>query len=74
MADVRFESSRALGDVWALTELWDELGFGELLRAMDALVEHQGRVQAALAGLLRPLIDQDLSVVFDDMTTIGVEG
>ncbi|VDY06525.1 transposase [Thiomonas sp. Bio17B3] len=130
VADVRFESSRALGDVWALTELWDELGFGELrrvfgrtrsridvealvrlmvlnrlcdptsklgvlrwlqtvalprfapkevthqhlLRAMDALVEHQDCVQAALAGLLRPLIDQDLSVVFYDMTTIGVEG
>jgi transposase len=128
--DVRFESSRALGDVWALTELWDELGFGELrrvfrrtrsridvealvrlmvlnrlcdptsklgvlrwlqtvalprfapkevthqqlLRAMDALVEHQDRVQTALAGWLRPLIDQDLSVVFYDMTTIGVEG
>jgi len=32
VADVRFESSRALGDVWALTELWDELGFGELRR------------------------------------------
>ena len=130
VADVRFESSRALGDVWALTELWDELGFGELrrvfrrtrsridvealvrlmvlnrlcdptsklgvlrwlqtvalprfaprevthqqlLRAMDALVEHQDRVQAALAGLLRPLIDHELSVVFYDMTTIGVEG
>jgi len=24
---VAFESARALGDVWALTELWKELGF-----------------------------------------------
>ena len=24
---VRFDSARALGDVWALTELWKELGF-----------------------------------------------
>ena len=27
-----FESARALGDVWMLTELWKELGFGELRR------------------------------------------
>ena len=25
-----FESARALGDVWALTELWKELGFDTL--------------------------------------------
>jgi len=29
---VSFESARALGDVWTLTELWKELGFGELHR------------------------------------------
>ncbi|OIQ99912.1 hypothetical protein GALL_181200 [mine drainage metagenome] len=51
-----------------------EVTHQHLLRAMDALVAHQDRVQAALAGLLRPLIDQELSVVFYDMTTIGVEG
>lgn len=45
-----------------------------LLRAMDALEDHQGEVDAVLAGLLRPLIDQDLSVVFYDMTTIRTEG
>lgn len=127
---VAFESARALGDVWMLTELWKELGFGELrrlfsrtrhstdiealirvmvlnrlcdpdsklgvlrwletvalpdvdlkvithqqlLRSMDALMDHQTEVDAVVAGLLRPLIDQDLSVVFYDLTTIRSEG
>ncbi|MCY0856014.1 IS1634 family transposase [Cupriavidus sp. D39] len=127
---VTFESARALGDVWALSELWHELGFDglrrvfrrtrhaidvealvrimvfnrlcdpesklgvlrwletvglpglsieavdhqHLLRAMDALVTHQAEVDAVLAGLLRPLVDQTLSVVFYDMTTIRAEG
>ncbi|KJK06663.1 transposase [Burkholderiaceae bacterium 16] len=104
---VTFESARALGDVWALSELWQELGFDGMrrvfrrtrhaidvealvrimvfnrlcdpesklgLRAMDALVAHQADVDAVLAGLLRPLVDQTLSVVFYDMTTIRAEG
>jgi hypothetical protein len=45
-----------------------------LLRAMDALEAHQGEVEVVVAGLLRPLIDQDLSVVFYDMTTLRTEG
>lgn len=125
-----FEPARAFGDVWALTELWQQLGFSEirrifgrtrhttdiealirvmvfnrlcnpdsklgvlrwletvalpgieikeithqqLLRSMDALVDHRAEVDAVVAGLLRPLIDQDLSVVFYDMTTIRSEG
>lgn len=125
-----FESARDFGDVWALTELWNSLGFDalrrvfrrtrhaidvealirvmvlnrlcdpesklgvlrwvqtvtlpgtmaesiehqHLLRAMDALVEHQEEVDAILAGLLRPLVDQDLAVVFYDMTTIRAAG
>jgi transposase len=127
---VTFESARALGDVWMLTELWKELGFGELrrlfsrtrhttdiealirvmvlnrlcdaesklgvlrwletvalpevdlkaithqqlLRSMDALMDHQTAVDAVVSGLLRPLIGQDLSVVFYDLTTIRSEG
>lgn len=125
-----FESARALGDVWALTELWNELGFGQLrqtfrrtrhsidveallrvmvlnrlcdpdsklgvlrwletvslpgivveeiehqhlLRAMDALIEHRGAVDEVVSALLRPLLDQELAVVFYDMTTIRAEG
>ncbi len=127
---IEFESARALGNVWALNELWESLGFGELrrvfkktrhsidiealirvmvfnrlcdpesklgvlrwldtvampgvemesithqhlLRSMDALVDHQTEVDAVVANLLRPLIDQELSVVFYDMTTIRTEG
>jgi len=127
---VQFESALALGDVWALDQLWRELGFTELaavfrrarftapvepairamvfnrlcdadsklgvlrwmktvsmpglksddlthqqlLRAMDALMDHRDAVDACVAGLLRPLIDQDLSLVFYDLTTIRAEG
>ena len=127
---ISFESARDFGDVWALTELWNSLGFDRLkrvfrrtrhsidvealvrvmvlnrlcdpesklgvlrwvqtvtlpgafegaiehqhlLRAMDALVEHQDEVEGVLASLLRPLVDQDLAVVFYDMTTIRAAG
>jgi transposase len=46
----------------------------QLLRSMDALMDHQAAVDDVVAGLLRPLIDQDLSVVFYDLTTIRAEG
>ena len=127
---VQFESALALGDVWALDQLWRELGFTELaavfrrarftapvepairamvfnrlcdadsklgvlrwlktvsmpgvtaddlthqqlLRAMDALMDHREAVDTCVAGLLRPLIDQELSLVFYDLTTIRTEG
>ena len=127
---VEFESARDYGDVWALTELWNSLGFNglrtlfrrtrhaidveallrvmvfnrlcnpdsklgvlrwletvslpglshepvehqHLLRAMDALLAQQDDVDKVLSGLLRPLVDRDLAVVFYDMTTIRTEG
>ena len=127
---VAFESARAYGDVWALTELWNDLGFDglrkifrrtrhaidveslvrvmvlnrlcdpdsklgvlrwletvslpgvmiesiehqHLLRAMDAIVEYKDQVEQVFTNLLRPLVDQDLAVVFYDMTTIRAEG
>jgi transposase len=129
-ASLSFESARALGNVWTLTELWKELGFSDLrrvfrrsrhaidvealirimvlnrlcdpdsklgvlrwlqtvalpdievkvlthqhlLRSMDALMDNQDGVDGVIAGLLRPLVDQDLSVAFYDMTTIRTEG
>jgi len=129
-AQVRFESALALGDVWALDELWRELGFDQLgavfrraryttpvehalrvmvfnrlcdpdsklgvlrwlqtvrigsmraerithqqlLRSMDALMDHQDAADACVAKLLRPLIDDELSLVFYDLTTIRTEG
>lgn len=45
-----------------------------LLRTMDTLVECADALDDALAGLLRPLIDQELSIVFYDLTTIRTEG
>ncbi|OZB70453.1 IS1634 family transposase [Thiomonas sp. 13-64-67] len=45
-----------------------------LLRAMDALMDHKAEVDAVLSALLRPLVDQDLAVVFYDMTTIRAQG
>lgn len=127
---VQFESALALGDVWALDQLWREIGFDalgavfrkaryttpvehalrvmvfnrlcdpesklgvlrwlegvslpevdtarlshqHLLRSMDALMDHQDAVDEVVAGLLRPLIDQDLSLVFYDLTTIRAAG
>lgn len=127
---IEFDSARALGDVWALNELWHSLGFDalrrvfrktqhttdiealirvmvfnrlcnpesklgmlrwletvtipgvqtekishqQLLRSMDALIDQQHAVDTAMAGLLRPLIDQDLSIVFYDLTTIRAAG
>lgn len=51
-----------------------ELTHQHLLRSMDALMEHQDEVDSVVAGLLRPLVDQELSVAFYDMTTIRAEG
>jgi len=128
---VAFDSSRALGDVWVLTQIWKQLGLDrlrqvlrqrsrhkidleallrimvlnrlcdadsklgvlrwlqtvslpeldlesvehqQLLRAMDALLEHQDVIDKVLADAVRPLVSEDLSVVFYDMTTIRAEG
>ncbi len=46
----------------------------QLLRSMDALMDHQEAVEDVVAQQLRPMVDQDLSLVFYDLTTIGVEG
>lgn len=128
--NLSFDAARDFGDVWALTELWNTLGFDglrkafrhtrhsidvealirvmvfnrlcdpdsklgvlrwletvalpgtslesidhqHLLRAMDALVEHKAEVDNVMASLLRPLVDQDLAMVFYDMTTIRAAG
>ena len=45
-----------------------------LLRAMDVIDEHSNRLGDRLAMLMRPLIDQDLSVVFYDLATVAVTG
>ena len=56
------------------------VGFGvvtehqHLLRAMDVLDEYSDKLSTRLATLMRPLLDQDLSVVFYDLTTVAVTG
>ncbi len=45
-----------------------------LLRAMDVLVQKQDRIEEVLAGQIRPLLDDALSVVFYDLTTVTAEG
>lgn len=52
----------------------EKLTHQHLLRSMDALMDHQEAVDDCVAQLLRPLIDEDLSVVFYDLTTIRAEG
>ena len=45
-----------------------------LLRAMDVIDDHADAIGERLAFLIRPLIDQELSVVFYDLTTVRVHG
>lgn len=45
-----------------------------LLRTMDTLSECTDTLEETMAELLRPLIDQELSIVFYDLTTIRTEG
>jgi hypothetical protein len=127
---LNFEFSKAFGDLYALQQLWQQLGFDafrrvfrsgkrtldvelllrimvfnrlsnpdsklgllrwlevvqfpdgdtrtvghhHLLRAMDAVVKAKDAVEEILATTLRPLIDQELSVVFYDLTTVSVTG
>lgn len=46
----------------------------QLLRTMDALMDHADAVQARVAAQLKPMLDQQLSVVFYDLTTIRIHG
>jgi hypothetical protein len=45
-----------------------------LLRAMDVLEARRERFERAISARLRPLIDQQLSVVFYDLTPIRIPG
>lgn len=46
----------------------------QLLRTMDTVNECGAELQTTLSDLLRPLIDDTLSIVFYDLTTIRTEG
>ena len=51
-----------------------DIAYQHLLRSMDALMDKRDEVDNVISSLLRPLIDQELSVVFYDLTTIKAEG
>ena len=46
----------------------------QLLRTMDTLADCSEALNEVLARQIRPLIDQELSIVFYDLTTIRAEG
>ncbi|MEZ5659462.1 MAG: IS1634 family transposase [Burkholderiaceae bacterium] len=50
--DIRFEPSRALGDVWVLTALWKELGFERL----EAVFRRRSRRQINVEAMLRVMV------------------
>ena len=46
----------------------------QLLRTMDALMDRAGKLEEQVGTLLRPMLDQQLSVVFYDLTTVRIHG
>jgi len=68
---LRWLDTVALPSQFALAEMPQHQ---HLLRAMDVLDDHADALDERLSLLLRPLVDQDLSVVFYDLTTVGIAG
>lgn len=58
----------------AFPEKTSHITHQHLLRAMDVLVQKQEQIEAVLAEQIRPLLDESLSVVFYDLTTVTAEG
>lgn len=58
----------------AMPAMPETVSHDHLLRAMDALMDHSEAVEEAVAERLLPLLDQQLSVVFYDLTTIRIHG
>lgn len=57
-----------------LPEAPEQVNHDHLLRSMDALMDHIEAVESAVAGQLRPLLDQSVSIVFYDLTTVRIHG
>ncbi|MBN8726993.1 MAG: IS1634 family transposase [Xanthomonadales bacterium] len=58
----------------SLPEAPEKVTHDQLLRSMDALMDHIDAVELAVAAQLRPLLDQSLSIVFYDLTTVRIHG
>ncbi|MGB4859693.1 MAG: IS1634 family transposase, partial [Dokdonella sp.] len=61
-------------DTVAMPDMPEAISHDQLLRSMDALMDRVNAVEAAIAQQLRPLLDETLSVVFYDLTTIRISG
>jgi hypothetical protein len=61
-------------DTVAMPGLSEKPSHDHLLRCMDALAEQSEAVEDRVAELLRPMLDQQLSVVFYDLTTVRIHG
>lgn len=61
-------------DTVAMPGVPESVSHDQLLRSMDALMDRVTDVEAAVAAQLRPLLDDELSVVFYDLTTIRISG
>ena len=58
----------------AIPGMPEEVTHDQLLRTMDALMDRAEAVEARIARQLHPLLDQQLSVVFYDLTTVRIHG
>lgn len=61
-------------DTVAMPGLPDKPTHDQLLRCMDALMDRAEAVEDCVAEQLRPMLDQQLSVVFYDLTTVRIHG
>ncbi|MFW8567391.1 IS1634 family transposase, partial [Orrella sp. 11846] len=48
LSTAQFESARALGDVWALTVIWKQLGFDRLKQLLKLKTRHRIDLEALL--------------------------
>ena len=58
----------------AIPGMPEEVTHDQLLRTMDALMDRAEAVEARIAQQLRPMLDQQLSVVFYELTTVRIHG
>ena len=61
-------------DTVAMPGLPEKPTHDQLLRCMDALMDRAEAVEDCVAEQLRPMLDQQLSVVFYDLTTVRIHG
>lgn len=58
----------------AIPNMPGQISHAHLLRTMDALMDNAVEIEDLMAEQMRPLLDQQLSVVFYDLTTVRIHG